>query len=249
MKSKSFLAFCLCLVLLCGLFLTACNKNDNEQNTTDNTTAVTVASTADEAVQADTSASQTASVSTPEATETTTTEPQTTEEKTTVAPTKAPSADSNNSGSSNAGPVDSKPMTCVITVGEKDYTAEYGDILTYTYYLKTPKMIENVQAAVNYTPDCLQLLDDKIETQLPVVHSGAIINTGNAGIVKYNSINITGFDFREEAVLITLRFKVIYGGSGAIVNSIELMDEKGAEVAYVDNFKMSDKIKVRETLK
>lgn len=250
MKSKSIFVFCLCLLLCCSLFLTACNKEYSSQKASaDTVTTTSAVSTEDEAMQLITGIETTSEVST--STEAPTTEAQTTVPKKTTAPQKQETPQQNNDGGNNssAGPVDSKPMTCTITVGEKDLKAEYGDVLTYTYYLKTPKMIENVQAAVNYTPNCLQLIDDKIETTLPVIHSGAIINTENQGVVKYNAINISGFDFREEGVLITLRFKVIFGGSGAIVNAIEFMDEKGAEVAYVDNFKISDKIKIREELK
>ncbi len=246
MKSQKVLAFCLCILILCSLILAACGKDKNTQTTTADEVKITTETAANDSYENITESSEKV-ITTAPATITISTEVSTTvPEKTTAAPKDEKPQQNNNS---SAGPVESKPMTCTITVDEKDYTVEKDSIVTYTYYLKTPKMIENVQASVIYTPNCLQLIEEDIEKNLPIVHNGAIINIGNPGVVNYNSINLSGFDFREEGVLVTLKFKVIFGGTGAIANSIAFMDEKGAEVAYVDNYKMSKDIKVREEIK
>lgn len=252
MKNKSIAAFCLCLILLCSVILTGCKNNssvilqekDEEITTTASVTTSQISSTTEAKATKPTEESTTTSPKT-------TTPPQKeTEPKPAQKPNNNNSNNNNNNNSgSDSGPVDSKPMTCIVTVDGKDYTAEYGDILTYTYYLKTPKTVECIQASVSYTPNCLQLMDDKIETTLPVIHSGAIFNGEMQGTVNYNAINLSGYDFTTEGVLITLRFKVVFGGSGSINNAIQYLDEKGGNVSYVDNFKMSDVVEFREVLK
>lgn len=254
MKTKAVTAITICLVILCTLFFGGCKSKSS---------ATTSASSADEAsslssydvitpatAQNESTPSTEAPSAAPAGTDAAATDAakETTPNSTQAKPQTNGNADND---SSNGAPVDSdktETMTCTVTVGDKDYTANLGDIITYTYYIKTPKSVEDVQAKVSYTPDCLLLIEDKQETMLPVISDGAILNTQSQGVVIYNAINISGFDFTKEAVLITLRFKVVYGGSGSINNAIEFMTEKGGEVAYVDNYKFAKDVKYREAL-
>ena len=264
MKIRYTTALLLCLAILCTLFLWGCKSTSKATirgATADEVSAVNTDSThttvtIQQDIQSVTHTQDATTV--PEAVVSTTAAP------TTVAPTKAPAKDNsstqqkpqtynnnNSNNSSNGTPVDtpqSKNDTCIVTIGGKDYTFKVGDCITYSYYVKTPKKVEDLQAVLRYTTTCLELLEDEPDTMIPVINEGAVINPDNPGSVIYVASNISGYDFTKEAVLITLRFKVTYAGSGSITNAIEIMSEIGGEY-YVDNYKFHKDVTYRETLK
>jgi len=251
MKSRIITAICLCFLICCSCFLCACNKKtatDTNEASSDETAST------DEVSFTTTVNITDVYIPVTETTELLKTEP------TTQSQTQSENKPQSNSGSDsqnqssnsqdnnpNSGYADSTTSTCTITVGNKDYIAQKGSIVTYTYCLKTPKAVENVQAEVTYSPECLEYVDDKIENQLPVINSGAVINGADPGSVKYNAVNIAGFDFTTEEKLITLKFKVTAGGTASIANAIEFMDEKGG-TPYVELYKFAPDVKYRETL-
>ncbi len=270
MKLKKFTALCLCAVLLGSTALTACKKSEPASATADE-----VSTTATQATQAETTQFTTTAQ---EETEPPTTGAPTTEPET-KAPSKADSASNSNSADSsnkpqnnssssgNSGSAENKPVTCVITVDGKDHKVQLEDTLTYTFYLKTPKKIENVQATLNYPGTTLELLDTVLVTDLeevsdkgtleklqkeqeevfPVLKTSVIYNAFNHNIIKFNATNISGFDFTKGDYLIKLRFKVISGINGAVSAKIEYMDEVGGN-PYVDNFKISKDVEIKEEL-
>ncbi len=264
MKLKKFTALCLCAVLLCGAALTACKKRESTSATADE---ATVSTTAQPTQQTE---STTATVAQTEEETTETAPPATKPTKTTK-----PTVQSGNSGgnttshnsNSNSSSAQSKPVTCVITVDGKDHKVQLGDTLTYTYYVKTPKKIENVQATVYYPGTTLKLLDnalvtdfeevtdkatlDKLQKELegvfPVLKTNTIYNAFNHNIILFNATNISGFDFTKGDYLIKLRFEVISGINGAVSTKVEFMDEVGGN-PYVDNFKFSKDVEQKESL-
>lgn len=154
----------------------------------------------------------------------------------------------NTSGGSvaDAGPSDTAKR-CTITVGSKGYVTNVGDTVTYTFYLTTPKKVEDVQAALTYDSRMLKLRTTEAEDLFPVMGSSVIFNTAIKDTVKFNAVNISGFDFTQRGALITAEFEVLRNGGTAISTAIEIMSEKGGDY-YVDSFKMSDAITCEETL-
>lgn len=239
MKNKYTLTLCICTVMLCGILLGGCSSKSTTTSSIDEATTTTV-QTEPEA------ASTTETHNTPEESET----PSQTEstDNTQNSNDKRPDSTETNKDENPTNSNSDSTATCTISLADgTEITAKKGDIITYTYYLKTPKEVECVQATLNYTPNFLKLLEDDTKTMLPVISSGAIINYDNSGVIKYNAINLSGYNFKTEAKLITVRFEVMFSGSAAITNAIEFMDEKGG-AAYVDNYKFEDDVKHRETL-
>ena len=241
MKTKSLLALCICIVMLCTLSMGGCsNKSKTKSSSANN-------STADEATKSNAEISTEAPtymIPSFEGGENSPTEAPDTSDKNDK--NKKPNtSDKNQTNTPSNGSSDN---TCTISLADgSKITAKKGDIITYTYYLKTPKAVECVQATLSYTKNYLQLVESDVKDMLPVISSGAIINTDNEGYIKYNAINLSGYKFQNEAVLITLRFEVMFGGSATITNAIEFMDEKGG-AAYVDNYAFAKDVKYRETL-
>lgn len=264
MKHKKFTALCLCAVLLSSVALTACKKQESTIATADEA-PVTVTTQ----VTQQTEPLTTSTVAQNEVQTTCTTPPATKSSKPAAQNNSNNTSQntghnsSSNSGS-NSGSAQSKPVTCIITVDGKDHKVLLGDTLTYTYYIKTPKKIENVQATVNYSGTTLKLLDNVLVTDLeevadsstldkelakvfPILKSSAIYNAFNHNIIKFNASNISGFDFTKGDYLIKLRFEVISGINGAVSTKVEFMDEVGGN-PYVDNFKFSDDVEQKESL-
>lgn len=237
MTPKKILSLLLCIMITCTLAFAGCGKK--EENSKE-------ASTADEVLTVTSPRETSTAASSKSSTEAVTEIKETTKPKET-----SPSNQNNNSNTnSNAGPVDSqeqKPMTCTVTVSERDYTFELGDKFTYTCYLKTPDKIEDIQAQVLYTGKCLKLISTKEDDIFPIIGEAAIFNLDNPGIIKYNALEIKGMDFDEEAVLVTLTFEVIFGGSASVSNSIEVMTGIDGTL-YADLFKLKDDVKIRETI-
>ena len=111
-----------------------------------------------------------------------------------------------------------------IVVGGVEYTAQVGDIITYTANLTTPKNIENVQAFTTYDSSKLKLVDADAATRFPNM-TGVVANAAD-GVVYFNASEISaGFDFTAGQTLIYLQFEVIDNTYSEIVTTIEEMVE------------------------
>lgn len=144
----------------------------------------------------------------------------------------------------NGEPVGPAPTKCTVTVGSKGYTAELGETFTYVCKLKTPKKIEDIQATLTYDSAMLELIDVKF----PVMGDTPIYNTNLYNEIKFNAINLRGFDFTKENDLVTVEFKVIKKGGTAIATAIEVMSEVGTGNAYVNNYVFAEGVAVKETI-
>lgn len=144
----------------------------------------------------------------------------------------------------NGEPVGPAPTKCTVTVGSKGYTAELGETFTYVCKLKTPKKIEDIQATLTYDSAMLELIDVKF----PVMGDAPIYNTNLYNEIKFNAINLRGFDFTKENDLVTVEFKVIKKGGTAIATAIEVMSEVGTGNAYVNNYVFAEGVAVKETI-
>ncbi|MGN0504624.1 MAG: cohesin domain-containing protein [Ruminococcus sp.] len=144
----------------------------------------------------------------------------------------------------NGEPVGPAPTKCTVTVGSKGYTAELGETFTYVCKLKTPKKIEDIQATLTYDSTMLELIDVKF----PVMGDAPIYNTNLYNEIKFNAINLRGFDFTKENDLVTVEFKVIKKGGTAIATAIEVMSEVGTGDAYVNNYVFAEGVLLKETI-
>lgn len=239
MKSTKILSVLLCIIMLGTLAITGCSKKEDISNT----------STSDEVSSVVTTTCETESAVPTETVKVTEAEV----EKTTKQKETSPSVEIDNGNSDNnsdAGPVDSqeqKPMTCTVTVADKDYTYKLGEKFTYTCYLKTPCAIEDIQAQVLYSGNQLKLVSTDAEQIFPVMSDYVVFNLDNPGIIKYNATRYKGIGFDTEEVLVSLTFEVIFGGTASVTNSIAVMTGTD-ETLYADNFTLHDEIKIRETI-
>ncbi len=144
----------------------------------------------------------------------------------------------------NGEPVTPTPTRCTITVGNKGYTAEVGETITYVYKLTTPKPIEDIQATTTYDSKMLELL----EIDFPLMGDAPIYNPNLYNEMKFNAINLKGFDFTKEADLVTIKFKVIGKGGAAIATAIEVMSEVKTGNAYVSNYAFAEGVKTQEVI-
>lgn len=243
MKPTKVLSLLLCVLMLCTIVLVGCNKKENASSSSTPDEASSVATILNE-----TEVSSSAEPITEPVTSTEAEAKETTKPKETILSDKADNGNSDNN--SDAGPVDSqeqKPMTCTVTVADKDYTYKLGEKFTYTCYLKTPCAIEDIQAQVLYSGNQLKLVSTDAEQIFPVMSDYAVFNLDNPGIIKYNATRYKGIGFDTEEVLVSLTFEVIFGGTASVTNSIEVMTGTD-ETLYADNFTLHDEIKIRETI-
>lgn len=228
--NKRLTALLLSVLMILTLSLTACSgKTSDPDPTEDSTTATTVADTTVTTV----------------ATEAETTVPTTAE-----ATTEAQSDDVNGGPVDNDGGNSGSDITkvpCVITVGDKDYTVNTGDVVTYAMTLTTPKAIENVQATLSYDGMTLKLMEASSKSMFPVLGDSCVYNTGLSNKLKFNASMVSGYDFTDGGQLVTVSFKVLKGGNTTIATALEVMDAKGGE-AYVDNYTIIGDITLSETL-
>ena len=121
---------------------------------------------------------------------------------------------------------------------------EEENVETFTYYvfLKTPDIIENVQAVVSYDDDALELVSYSVPNLI-----NAVVNAKDKGKIYFNASDVmTGMDFTEDAVLISAKFKIIDGGKADIGITIEEMYEYYGDAYYKDSKKLSDEVRIIE---
>ena len=134
-----------------------------------------------------------------------------------------------------------------IVVGGEEYTANVGDVVTYTFTLKTPKAIENIQATTKYDAAKLKLVDTTVAERFPNM-TGVVANAAD-GAVYFNASEISaGFDFTAGATLVTLQFEVLDASYSEITTTIEEMVEFFG-IDYITGGEIvADGVEVAETL-
>ena len=131
-----------------------------------------------------------------------------------------------------------------IFVDGTEFTAEAGSEITYVANLNTPNKIEDVQGYVTYDASKLTI----VEAVTPNI-LGAIINTGEAGVVYFNATEVNnGMDFTTEAALIEIKFTVVDGTNTEIALTIEEMTERNGGSYFTDSEKVNADVTVAETL-
>ncbi len=138
-----------------------------------------------------------------------------------------------------------------ITVDGVSYGANIGDVITYTMDLTAARLFEDIQGQVSYDGTVLELTrhlsddpdiaDWEIEGPIacPNLTSGLIFNAGVQNVVKFNATNVSGFNFKQEKVLVTLEFTVVAAGQTSIDSVIDEMTIKGGDESYFTDGKPS----------
>ena len=168
-----------------------------------------------------------------------------------VTPTDAPESQGgqpSGSGSDNGGPVSSNTDRLTITTGNKGYAFDVGSTITYTFNMQTPKKIEDVQAVVSYDSAYLKLKSADVTKMFPVLGASTIYNTNIQNTVKFNAVNIQGFDFTSKNALVSLQFEIIAKGATSVNTAVEVMTEKGG-TPYVENFTKAEGVTFEEYIK
>lgn len=130
-----------------------------------------------------------------------------------------------------------------VNIDGKNYKVEVGDIVTYSFCLKTPKAVENIQAYVAYDADRLRPVRDVNRENCPDL-MGGLLNAVD-GLIVFNAAEITrGYDFRNGKVVLEVQFEVLDSSASEIVAVIENMAEFFGEVYFEDCEKKNDGVKV-----
>ena len=131
-----------------------------------------------------------------------------------------------------------------VTVAGADNETLAGDVITYTATVKTPNLIEDVQAYVTYDAAMLEL----VECNVPELGDSAIVNIEEAGVVYFNASVVKGIDFTGDATLVEIKFNVLTDDSSEIALTIEEMTEKDGDSYFTDSEQVNNDVVVTETL-
>ena len=125
-----------------------------------------------------------------------------------------------------------------LSVDGHDY--KKGDTVTVTYTVKSTKVLANFQGTITY--DSSKLKVKKAELQSPV-KSNSIVNSKNAGVIKFNGSDITsGYDFTNGGDLIVVTYEVTGTGSAKTSYLWESAStiENNKIITHIDNNGKSD---------
>ncbi len=136
---------------------------------------------------------------------------------------------------------------CTLNVDGKTYTFKVGDTLSYSFYLKTPEMLEDFQAVTNYDSGMLKLLTGSASEMFPIAGNVVIFNGKMPNKIMYNAVNINGMDFTSGGVLASFDFRVTESGGTAISTTLEYMDSVKSE-PYVSDYKIIGDITYSEII-
>ena len=106
----------------------------------------------------------------------------------------------------------------VDTVKINDVEFKVGDTVTYTAVFKCDKICSGITAGVTYDDTSLEL--DKDSVNVPNLGSLMVSNVETAGVVKFIGLDVmTGFDFSEGDLLVSLTFTVKDGAKDNIIKT------------------------------
>ena len=114
-------------------------------------------------------------------------------------------ADKSSSGGSSGG---ESAGSGTLKVGSKTYNV--GDTFTCTYTLTCKKLMSNFQAMVNYNGKCLKATNAYMDGP---AKSGSVINYDLDSKIKFNGINLNGYNYTKGANFLVVEYKVLAGGT------------------------------------
>lgn len=122
------------------------------------------------------------------------------------------SSNSGGGNSGNSGNSEKKPAqgSSTLSLGGKTYNV--GDKVTCTYTLTSKKLMSNFQALINYDGKCLKATNAYLDGP---AKSGSVINYELDSQIKFNGINLNGYNYTKPANFLVVEYEVIGGGSTA----------------------------------
>lgn len=115
-----------------------------------------------------------------------------------------------NSGNSGNSEKKAEPGSSTLSLGGKTYNV--GDKVTCTYTLTSKKLMSNFQALINYDGKCLKATNAYLDGP---AKSGSVINYELDSQIKFNGINLNGYNYTKPANFLVVEYEVIGGGSTA----------------------------------
>ncbi|MBQ7385203.1 MAG: hypothetical protein IJW04_01715 [Ruminococcus sp.] len=137
-----------------------------------------------------------------------------------------------------------------VKFGNDAVNAQVGDILTYSVYLYSDKLLEDIQAALNYNSQKIKLIsvsEENSAVNYPNL-TEAVFNPDLQGVVTLNGTFINGYDFTEEKLLLTLDFEVMAGGETALEFNVQEMTATDSTAYFSFSKNTSEGALLRETL-
>lgn len=138
-----------------------------------------------------------------------------------------------------------------IRVDGNIYDVNADSTVTYEVTLKAEELFEDIQAIITYDADKLELLTTRSIEACPGLANGLTYNAKDAGEIKFNAVNLDGYNFAEENILVTLDFRVKDNSLSEINMEICEMTIKGdATQSYFTDGKpvITDGITINEKL-
>ncbi len=115
-----------------------------------------------------------------------------------------------NSGNSGESEKKANPGAASLSLGGKSF--KVGDKVTCTYTLTCKKLMSNFQALINYDGKCLKATNAYLDGP---AKSGSVINYELDSQIKFNGINLNGYNYTKPANFLVVEYEVIGGGSTA----------------------------------
>ena len=129
----------------------------------------------------------------------------------------------------------------VLKVGGESFNV--GDEITCVYEVTCPDSFINFQATLNYDGSMLKATGAKMQGD---ASSGSVINYKLDNKVKFNGINLSGYDYSEGGKFMYVTYEVVGSGSTSPEISWEIVtDEKNN--AMVVNGDLKSSFKITET--
>ncbi|MEE0842822.1 MAG: cohesin domain-containing protein, partial [Ruminococcus sp.] len=126
----------------------------------------------------------------------------------------------------------------VLKVGGESFSV--GDEITCVYSVTCPDSFINFQATLNYDSSVLKATGAKMQGD---ASSGSVVNYKLDGKVKFNGINLAGYDYTDGGKFMYVTYEVIGSGSTSPEISWEIVtDEKNNPMVVNGDIKSSFKI-------
>lgn len=129
----------------------------------------------------------------------------------------------------------------LISCGGETYTAKVGDTVTYTVLLSADEKFENIQGNIRFDSTVLKPINDGAEdprefarVHCPNLTDAAVNQDSDDTVIFMASEGYTGFNFKDEKLLVTYSFVVLSAEETEIELDIDIMTIFGGEEYYFD---------------
>lgn len=133
---------------------------------------------------------------------------------------------------------DNKGGSSGVKLGGKTYSV--GDTVTCVYKVESPDAFINYQCTLYYDSDLLKVTNAKTAGD---AKSGSVVNYNLDGKVKFNGINLTGYDYIDGGDFFTVTYEVVGNGTAEPELDFEIVtDMKDQPLVVNGSLKSSFKV-------